>query len=234
MYFYKMSNSNILADSCIKKYLKKANDNIEQMKENFANAVFSAMASVLIGIEMWDRLDNFNIILRVLIVLVALLVSYFIITVAVIKLTGVIEWMCRIKGEKKDNETADDIIERFNTEIMTEAVMGISLSQQIINQPQTPYKQNLNQIYIYQCLYYFNRMMEDTQIEMNRCDREFFIKKVGQGRFSSMCEAVLNQLGELKKAVEKQSFNNKTDINKKLDDIITDLESWEDNGSKSK
>lgn len=101
MYFYKMSNSNILADSCIKKYLKKANDNIEQMKENFANAVFSAMASVLIGIEMWDRLDNFNIILRVLIVLVALLVSYFIITVAVIKLTAVIEWMCRIKGEKK-------------------------------------------------------------------------------------------------------------------------------------
>ena len=119
MYFYKMSNSNILADSCIKKYLKKANDNIEQMKENFANAVFSAMASVLIGIEMWDRLDNFNIILRVLIVLVALLVSYFIITVAVIKLTAVIEWMCRIKGEKKDNETADDIKERFNTEIMT-------------------------------------------------------------------------------------------------------------------
>lgn len=220
MYFYKMSNSNMLADSCIKKYLKKANDNIEQMKGNFTNAVFSAMASVLVGIEMWDRLDNFNVILRVLIVFIALLVSYFTVTVVVIKLTDVIEWICRIKGGKKNNETADDIRERFNTEILTEAIMGISLSQQIINQPQTSYKQNLNQIYIYQCLYYFNRLVDDTRIEMNRCDREFFIEKVGQERFRSMCEAVLNQLGELKKAVEKQPFSNKTDINKQIDIII--------------
>ncbi len=220
MYFYKMSNSNILADSCIRKYLKKANDNIEQMKGNFTNAVFSAMASVLIGIEMWDRLDNFNIVLRGLIVFAALLVSYFIITVVVIKLTDVIEWVCRINGEKKNDDTVDDIKERFNTEILTEAVMGISLSQQIINQPQSPYKQNLNRIYLYQCLYYFNRLISDTQIEMNRCDREFFIEAVGQERFSAMCEAVINQLEELKKAVEKQDFSNRTDIDRQLDMII--------------
>lgn len=220
MYFYKMSNSNILADSCIRKYLKKANDNIEQMKGNFTNAVFSATASVLIGIEMWDRLDNFNIVLRGLIVFGALLVSYFIITVIVIKLTDVIEWVCRINGEKKNDDTVDDIKERFNTEILTEAVMGISLSQQIINQPQSPYKQNLNRIYLYQCLYYFNRLISDTQIEMNRCDREFFIEAVGQERFSAMCEAVINQLEELKKAVEKQDFSNRTDIDRQLDMII--------------
>lgn len=169
---------------------------------------------------MWDRLDNFNIVLRGLIVLGALLVSYFIITVVVIKLTDVIEWVCRINGERKNDDTVDDIKERFNTEILTEAVMGISLSQQIINQPQSPYKQNLNRIYLYQCLYYFNRLISDTQIEMNRCDREFFIEAVGQERFSAMCEAVINQLEELKKAVEKQDFSNRTDIDRQLDMII--------------
>lgn len=79
MYFYKMSNSNVFAYSYLKKELKSSEDKIEEIRKSFANSVFGAVAGTLLGMEAWNKLANFNIILRIIIVIAVLIGSYLVI-----------------------------------------------------------------------------------------------------------------------------------------------------------
>ena len=182
MSFYKMSNSNMFAYSYLKKELKSSEDKIEEIRKSFTNSVFGAVAGTLLGIEAWNKLANFNIILRM------------------------IAYISKLIVRKKGEVDKINLNERFHTEYITEAVMAISLSQQVISIRNSSYKNNLKPIYLCQALYYFNKLLNDIQNEQNNFIQGAIIDSVGEKHFNALCNSVLFQLRSL--LVFEKNFNN--------------------------
>lgn len=206
MYFYKMSNSNVFAYSYLKKELKSSEDKIEEIRKSFANSVFGAVAGTLLGMEAWNKLANFNIILRIIIVIAVLIGSYLVNNLITKKVLNVIAYISKLIVRKKGEVDKINLNERFHTEYITEAVMAISLSQQVMSIRNSSYKNNLKPIYLCQALYYFNKLLNDIQNEQNNFIQGAIIDSVGEKHFNALCNSVLFQLRSL--LVFEKNFNN--------------------------
>lgn len=204
IHFYKMANSSVFSYAAMKAHFNKTEDFWQKFISSFTSTVFSACVSLIIGVGTWSRLGEIGLISKVLIVVFAILVVYF----AVYFLTSIfvdkIEYISKIFIRKKTTETIEDKIEeRFYTELQSMVIVAMSLSERIINPPEdgvrAEYKQNLDDIYIYQCLHYFHKVWEIIHDEIQVYEKKSYVNAVGYDIINNMNCAVIRQLENLRK-----------------------------------
>lgn len=114
-----------------------------------------------------------------------------------------VEYIRKVFIRRKTTETIEDKIEeRFYTELQSMVIVAMSLSERIINPPEygvsAEYKQNLDGIYIYQCLYYFHKVWEIIHDEIQVYEKEAYVNAIGYEIINNMNNAVIRQLKSLK------------------------------------
>ena len=204
IHFYKMANSSVFSYAAMKAHFNKTEDFWQQFISNFTSTVFSACVSVLIGVGTWDSLGEIGLIRKALIVVFAILVVYFAVYFLTSFFVDRVEYIRKVFIRRKTTETIEDKIEeRFYTELQSMVIVAMSLSERIINPPEygvsAEYKQNLDDIYIYQCLYYFHKVWEIIHDEIQVYEKEAYVKAVGYEIINNMNNAVIRQLENLRR-----------------------------------
>lgn len=203
IHFYKMANSSVFSYAAMKAHFNKTEDFWQQFISNFTSTVFSACVSVLIGVGTWDSLGEIGLIRKALIVVLAILVVYFAVFFLTSFFVDRVEYIRKVFIRRKTTETIEDKIEeRFYTELQSMVIVAMSLSERIINPPEygvsAEYKQNLDDIYIYQCLYYFHKVWEIIHDEIQVYEKEAYVNAIGYEIINNMNNAVIRQLKSLK------------------------------------
>lgn len=203
IHFYKMANSSVFSYAAMKAHFNKTEDFWQQFISNFTSTVFGACVSVLIGVGTWNSLGEISLIRKALIVVFAILVVYFAVYFLTSFFVDRVEYIRKVFVRRKTTETIEDKIEeRFYTELQSMVIVAMSLSERIINPPEygvsAEYKQNLDDIYIYQCLYYFHKVWEIIHDEIQVYEKEAYVKAVGYEIINNMNNAVIRQLKSLK------------------------------------
>lgn len=212
--YYKMANSNLLSNIEIVEYIKQSENSYNKLIDGFSNAIFSSAISVLVGIRLWNSMENKNLFLKIALAFLSIIVLYIIsnflikIVINFIKIFGAALLKKNNKGEM--SKTAD----YFYTELQPEIVMGLSLSERIISTQfqynDRDYKENLDRIYIHQCIYFLRKAAEDFSKEnifsYTDIPDERVNKEIGYYAFYDTCSAVIIQLEKLK---EKYSIEQK-------------------------
>lgn len=203
IHFYKMANSSVFSYAAMKAHFNKTEDFWQQFISNFTSTVFSACVSVLIGVGTWDSLGEIGLIRKALIVVFAILVVYFAVYFLTSFFVDRVQYIRKVFIRRKTTETIEDKIEeRFYTELQSMVIVAMSLSERIINLPEygvsAEYKQNLDDIYIYQCLYYFHKVWEIIHDEIQVYEKEAYVNAIGYEIINNMNNAVIRQLKSLK------------------------------------
>lgn len=204
IHFYKMANSSVFSYAAMKAHFNKTEDFWQQFISNFTSTVFSACVSVLIGVGTWDSLGEIGLIRKVMIVVLAILVVYFAVYFLTSFFVDRVEYIRKVFIRRKTTETIEDKIEdRFYTELQSMVIVAMSLSERIINPPEygvsAEYKQNLDDIYIYQCLYYFHKVWEIIHDEIQVYEKEAYVNAIGYEIINNMNNAVIRQLENLRR-----------------------------------
>lgn len=224
MRYYKMANSNIFSNIVLTEYIKRSEDNWKNISDNFSNSVFSAAVSVLSGIKLWENLNDYSFILKVAISLFFALLFFIGLNLIVSKIMMFLRYLYEIIFCDKISEPEKKRIrEYFYTELQPLVVMGLSLSQRVVsnqeNEQDTQYKNDLDSIYLYQCLYYFNEILE-CSIRNRIYDygrNGDLIKIIGEKPLICMYQAVINQLNQL-----KVKYNSNTELQGKINALLDD------------
>lgn len=227
IHFYKMANSTVFSYAAMKAHFNKTEDFWQQFISNFTSTVFSACVSVLIGVGTWDSLGEIGLIRKALIVVLAILVVYFAVYFLTSFFVDRVEYVRKVFIRKKTTETIEDKIEeRFYTELQSMVIVAMSLSERIINPPENgvsaEYKQNLDDIYIYQCLYYFHKVWEIIHDEIQVYEKEAYVNAIGYEIINNMNNAVIRQLKSLKNKYDsgKSLYIDGEKINDQIGKII--------------
>lgn len=204
IHFYKMANSSVFSYAAMKAHFNKTEDFWQQFISNFTSTVFSACVSVFIGVGTWDSLGEIGLIRKVMIVVFAILVVYFAVYFLASFFVDRVQYIRKVFIRRKTTETIEGKIEeRFYTELQSMVIVAMSLSERIINPPEygvsAEYKQNLDDIYIYQCLYYFHKVWEIIHDEIQVYEKEAYVKAVGYEIINNMNNAVIRQLENLRR-----------------------------------
>lgn len=204
IHFYKMANSSVFSYAAMKAHFNKTEDFWQQFISNFTSTVFSACVSVLIGVGTWNSLGEIGLIRKALIVVFAILVVYFAVYFFTSFFVDRVEYIRKVFIRRKTTETIEDKIEeRFYTELQSMVIVAMSLSERIINPPEygvsAEYKQNLDDIYIYQCLYYFHKVWEIIHDEIQVYEKEAYVNAIGYEIINNMDCAVIRQLETLRR-----------------------------------
>lgn len=224
--YYKMANSNLLSNIEIVEYIKQSESFSNKLISGFSNAIFSSVVSVLVGIQLWDSMENRNIFLKIGIAFLSIIVLYLLSNLFIQKLLELLKVFVNLFNNKKNKGEMSKTADFFYTELQPEIVMGLSLSERIIS-PQSQYndwnyKENLDRIYIHQCIFYLRKAAEDiirekiysyVDIPYERINEE-----IGFYAFYDTCNAVIIQLEKLrgKYCSEQEKRKNKL---QKVEDI---------------
>lgn len=204
--YYKMANSNLLSNIEIVEYIKQSESFSNKLISSFSNAIFSSVVSVLVGIQLWDSMENKNIFLKIGIAFLSIIVLYFLSNFFIKKLLEFLKIFKDLLLNKKNIGEMSKTTDFFYTELQPEIVMGLSLSERIIS-PQSQYndwnyKENLDRIYIHQCIFYLRKAAEDITKEKiySYVDNPFerINKEIGYYAFYDTCNAVIIQLEKLR------------------------------------
>lgn len=217
--YYKMANSNLLSNIEIVEYIKQTEDFSNKLIDGFSNAIFSGVVSVLVGIKLWDSMEDSNIFLKIGLAFLSIIILYLISNFLIKKLLDFLKVIGILLPKKKDKGKMSKKADYFYTELQPEIVMGLSLSERIINTnlqyDDKDYKENLDRIYIHQCIYYLRKAAEDIIKEKiysyNNIPSERVNVEIGYYAFYDTCNAVIIQLEKLREkyCIKQETWKNK-------------------------
>lgn len=224
IHYYKMANSNTFSNVALLEYIKHSEDNWKKISDDFSNSIFSAAVSVLSGIKIWEYLEGYSIVTKTIVSFWVAFVFFIFLNLFVSKIMSLFKYIYDvIFNNKISKEKEHEIREYFYTELQPLVVMGLSLSQRILDGPNSNqnviYKVNLDKIYLYQCLYYFDEILKHSLEKKiyNYGNNDQLTVIIGKEALIGMYDSIIHQLKQLKERYNDVDIHTSILINSLLD-----------------
>lgn len=233
--YYKMANSNLFSNIEIVQYIKQSEEFSNKMIDSFSNAIFSSVVSVLVGMKMWNSMEDCNGFIKIGVAFVTILVLYVLAGFLLKKLMEILKLLLPKKLKVKSDDNKNLMYDYFYTELQPQIVMGLSLAERILSNQfpyeELEYKKKLDKVYIHQCIYYFRKVSSDIDSKhiYTYCNapRDRIGEASGYYAFYDTCKAVIFQLEKLKNKYEFENERNKEKMENLKDDKEKKLVNYE-------